>query len=256
MTLEEAAAAADVSKSSLSRTENALVPIKPPIVRALIAAYNTPEPQFSRLLELARTAEQRGWWQAYGDVLSDQVAAYIGFEAEARSIRTYEALLLPGLLQTERYAEAIFRGFREPHTNEELERRIIARMKRQDRLRDLDLWFIVEEHSLRRPTGGAPMMVEQLRRLLEVSSQRNVTLQVLPNCVGAHPGLDGSFSIFEFPEDSDPDLAYAETPVGEIWLDKPDELRRLGRTFDQLRAAALSTDASRQVVHRVIEELS
>ncbi|MEV0720718.1 helix-turn-helix transcriptional regulator [Asanoa sp. NPDC050611] len=255
LTIDEAAARADISRSALSRIENSTVAAKPPIVRSLTRVYNVPEANVEALVQLARDAGKRGWWQGYGDILSTELGVYIGFETEANSVRGYEPLVLPGLLQTEAYAEAVFRAFGSQTKPEDIERKVAARAERQQRLKELDLWFIVEESVLHRRVGGLPVMRPQLERLTEVSRQQNVTLQVVPLASGAHPGLDGSFSIFGFADDNDPDIGYSESPAGEIWIDKPDDLRRLSHAFDILRATALSSDASHHLIERIVEEL-
>ncbi|WP_433060393.1 helix-turn-helix domain-containing protein [Dactylosporangium sp. CS-033363] len=246
LTIDEAASAADISKSALSRIENALVTPRVPVVRALIHAYKIDESGASALVELSREASRRGWWQSYGDVLSEQTSNFIGFEAEASAIRTYECLVVPGILQTAEYAKAITRGFQLPFDDETVERIIAARIRRKERLDEqLELWAIIEEHVLRRPTGGPAVMRGQLAHLAELSRTRpNVTLQVLPNSISAHPGFDGPFVVLEFGNAGDPDLGYVESQAGELWLDRPDDVRRLNRAFDHLRAFAMSPEAS------------
>lgn len=256
LTIEDAAAAAEISKSALSRIENGLVGAKVPIVRALVRAYEVTDAQEETLVQLARDAAQRGWWQSYDtELISDMLAAFVSFEAEARSIRTYEPFVIPGLLQTGDYAAALFRSLRDARSAEEIDRRVAIRLKRQDHLKDLHLWAIIEESVLRRRIGGSVVLKGQLIRLLEVFESPNIDLQVLPITIGAHAGMEGAFALLDFPEDTHPPIAYAETSFGMLWLDKQDEVRRLGLAFDRLRAAALSSDASREFIAKVIEEI-
>ena len=109
MTLDVAARQLDMSKSNLSRIENAQIGIKPRDVRAALALYQVTGADAEALIEIARGAQQRGWWQNYSDVLPEWFEFYVGLEAEAATLRTYEAESVPGLLQTEAYAREIYR---------------------------------------------------------------------------------------------------------------------------------------------------
>jgi transcriptional regulator with XRE-family HTH domain len=253
LTIDEAAAAADISKSALSRIENALVAAKSPVVRALIHAYGIPDAKAQSLLGLARDAGKPGWWASYSDVLSATSSAYIGFETEAFAIRIYEVALVPGILQTRAYAEALFRTY-ESVTIQDIDRKVDARVKRQERVAELDLWFILEEGVLRRPVGGLGAHKEQLKSLLASSELSNVTLQILPDSVGAHVGFEGAFSVLEFPDDNDSDIGYCESQAGVIWLEKAEDMNRLNRIFNQLRAAALSASESQSIIRRYVRE--
>ncbi|MEV4515138.1 helix-turn-helix transcriptional regulator [Dactylosporangium sp. NPDC049525] len=254
LTIDEAAVAAHVSKSALSRYESSEVPVKPNTVRGLALAYGVSDVKTEALMILALEAGQRAWWQSYGSALSQQLAVYIGFEAEAASIRGYEQFVLPGLLQTRQYAEAIFKGRGESNRPDaEIEQRVAVRMKRQDRLNELKVQFIIEESALTRPIGGAAVMRDQVSRLVALSRKRNITLQVMPHDIGIHPGVDGSFSILGFADPkADPDLVYTETPAGELWPDKPEDISRMTRTFAELSTEALNSESSRKVLQRII----
>src|SRR5262249_36585748 len=110
MTADQAAREVGISKSALSRIENALVSVVPPVARALLELYGVDEPDISALVQVAREARKRGWWQAYDDVLPEWFEVYVGLEAEASEIKTYESQLVPGLLQIEDYARAVIRA--------------------------------------------------------------------------------------------------------------------------------------------------
>jgi transcriptional regulator with XRE-family HTH domain len=248
LTIDNAAAAADISKSALSRIENSLVPAKPPVVRALIHAYKVSDTKAESLLALARDVGQAGWWNTFNDVTSAVFSVFIGFEAEASSVRSYEAQFVPGLLQTREYMTAIFGAYN--MTTQEIERRTEVRLRRQDRINEIELWFIIEESVLRRPVGGHDVMQAQLSHMLHAMDFRNLTLQVLPESVGAHPGLEGAFGMLEFPDESDPAVAYIEGHAGQVWLEKADDIARLTRTFDRLRATALSERETQILIRR------
>jgi len=112
LTIEEAAERIDISRSAMSRAENALVGVKPMMVRDLARAYNVDSATTATLLNLARDANKKGWWQDFTSVLTDGDTTYIGFEEEASSIQSYQTLLVPGILQTADYARAIFQAYK------------------------------------------------------------------------------------------------------------------------------------------------
>jgi transcriptional regulator with XRE-family HTH domain len=260
LTIDDAAKAAYISKSALSRIENALVGAKIPVVKTLLEAYGVDDNSASVLIDLAKLAQdtgQRGWWQAYDDVLSEHIAAYISFEAEATSIRNYETLVLPGILQTEDYALSIMRVFagRTSATEDRARRSTDARMKRQQRLSDLEFWAIIDESVLQRQIGSRKVMQAQLQRLLELSTQHNITLQALPLDAGVHPGLDGPFAILSFESRDDPDIAYVESAAGQIWLDGVKDVQRLSRTFDHLRATSLDVRSTQDRIQQAVRKL-
>ncbi len=259
MTADDVAAVCDVGKSTLSRLENAQIKIKPLYVRALCDAYGVDPDERDALTQLARDADQRGWWTPYGDSITAQYLEYISFENEANSILTYQPLLVPGLLQTPDYARAVIRGMVRPElAEEEVDRVTGLRLERQRWLTREDgvsLWVIVDEAVLHRPTGGVETMSAQLRHLAEMSRLPIVTLQVMPSEAGAHVGMLGSFSILEFPSPTHEDVVYVDTPVGEIFVEDDAQLQACKIAFDHLRAAALNEEESRMRVRMAAKEL-
>jgi transcriptional regulator with XRE-family HTH domain len=247
VSLEDAARHLDVAHSTLSRIETGQAVARTAYVDALARMYRVDEVEHEALVKLAREARQRSWWHAYGDVLSRQYGAYIGLEAEASSVRNYETLLVPGLLQTETYARTVITAMLPDATPEEVERKVAVRLTRQRRLVEqpvVKFWAIVNESVLVRPTGGEAVMREQNGCLAELAGLTNVTLQVLPLDVGAHAGMLGSFSLLSFPDPRDEDVAYVDTPAGEIYLETPEEVERLTLAYDHIRSSALSVSAS------------
>jgi transcriptional regulator with XRE-family HTH domain len=172
-------------------------------------------------------------------------------EAQARTLRAYEPLLVPGLLQTERYAHALLRT-RVGDTDEEIEEMVSARMERQAILaRDKPptLWVIVDEGVLRRPIGGADVMREQLGHLADVARWPRVVLQVVPAAVGAYEGLRGPLVIADF-EDA-PSVVYLDTAVRGQIVDDGDDIDAVRVTWDTLMSEALSRSDSLDLVEEV-----
>ena len=218
------------------------------------AIYEVDSDAAERVVQLARDARKKGWWQAYGTVLT---GAYVGLEAAATRIRTYEAQLVPGLLQIPDYARAVIKAARPDITDELLNRRIEVRNIRQSLLSQedpLDFWVVLDEAALRREVGSSSVMREQLTSLLELVERPNITIQVLPFSVGAHAGMDGTFSILQYEEAVDPDVVFAENAVGGLFLEKDVDLERYRTIFENLRAAALPPDRSVDVIAARIKE--
>ncbi len=209
ITAEQAAEAIRGSHSKISRMEHGRVGFKERDVGDLLTLYGvTDSEERAALLNLAREANTPGWWHAYSDILPAWLEPYVGLEAAASVIRTYQIQLVPGLLQTEGYARALIRQGAAA-TEQEIARRSELRASRQEILRRPDapqLWVVVDEGALRRPVGSKDIVREQLRSLIEVTDHPAVTLQILPFSTGAHPAMGGPFTILRFAE---PDLADA-----------------------------------------------
>ena len=229
-------------------------------VRDLLDIYGvTDEAQREALIQLARDARQRGWWHSYGDVLPSEYSHFIGLEADAASVRTFQHVLVPGLLQTEGYARAVIQAFRPSDNAEGIDRRVDVRHERQRRVteeRSLQLSAVLGEGVVHQLVGGREVTAEQLRFLAHANDLPNVMVQVLPYAAGAHVAMVGSFEILGFPEPVDPDVVYLENMASALFLEEPDEITRYVQVFDYLRAAALSPQASGDMLTRAAEELA
>lgn len=220
----------------------------------MLRIYGVVGAESDELVQIAREARQKGWWHPYSTVL---VGAYVGLEAAASSIRAYEQQVVPGLLETEAYASAMIRAARPDFSAEQVAQRVRVRLGRQSLLTQddsVDLWVVLDEAVVSRPVGGDTVMRDQLRRLVEMAELPNVTLQVLPFEVGAHAGMDGTFTILSFPEPSDPDVVYAENATGGLFLEKRDELQKYSFIFDHIRAAAIRPEESIAHITKLAEE--
>jgi transcriptional regulator with XRE-family HTH domain len=245
------------SESKLSRIETAHTSIRNADLQLLLGTYKVPEQETARLSAFANMARQRAWWEGYGDALLDPYKTLLGFEAEAKSIYTYDAIILPGLLQTNEYASAIIRAVSVGERADVIEQRVAVRMARQavlTREPPVELFTVIDEAVLRRPVGGPDVMRRQLMRLIEVSEQPAITIQVIPFAVGAHRGVDGSFIILEFPTGLDDPLAYCDGMTGGVFRSKSDDLRRYWSSLEALRAAAFGPAESTEFITRVIRE--
>ncbi|MET8041074.1 helix-turn-helix transcriptional regulator [Micromonospora sp. NPDC005215] len=244
MTLDVAARQLDMSKSNLSRIENALIGIKPRDVRAALALYQVTGADAEALIEIARGAQQRGWWQSYSDVLPEWFEFYVGLEAEAAALRTYEAESVPGLLQTEAYAREIFRR---TAGEDGLERKVAARLRRQEVLRRDDpvhLSVVLNEAVLLRPVGGTAVMAEQLAHMSRIAQLPNVTIQVLPFAAGGHPAMSTPYVLLNFADTADASVVYLDNLSMGLALEDVDQVLRYSLLHEELCRMALDPAAS------------
>lgn len=210
-------------------------------------------------MQLARDARQKGWWHTYGRLLPSWFEAYVGLEAAAARFRDFQALVMPGLLQTEDYARAVLRAAPNPGSAEDIDRQVALRMERQailDQASPPDLWVVLSESIIRIQVGGAGVMRAQLRRLIDVAGRSNVTLQVLPFTTAAHVQPISPFTILDFPETADPTVVYLEHLTGSLFLETKEEIRRYTVVFDHLRAEALGTGPSIDLIARAAADLA
>jgi transcriptional regulator with XRE-family HTH domain len=253
---EQVESSTGINAGTLYRIETARARPQRRTLIGLLNLYGVGEPSRSELLEIARSADGQGWLRPYHSELPEEYAAYIAFEAEAREVRNYESLFVPGLLQTEPYARAVIAGTLPMASAPQVEQRVLARMERQALLQaELELWAIVDEAALRRMVGDPGIMRGQLNRLLDAMDMSNVTLQVITFDAGAHPGMSGSFVHMDFKDPEGPELVYVDTLAGDLFLEAEPDLRRYSAIFDHLRAVALSPAQTQAMIAHTIKGL-
>ncbi|GAA3979978.1 helix-turn-helix domain-containing protein [Streptomyces sp. NBC_01352] len=256
MTAEEVAERLLVSQSKISRLENGRRSISQRDVRDLCGVYEVEDQRIvESLMQMAKDSRQQGWWHAFGDI---PYSVYIGLETDAESLRVYEPQIITGLLQTRAYAEAIIRGGSPETSDTEIDKRVQVRMRRQDRIaaegEPLRLWVVLDEASLRRVVGSRPVMREQLEHLAEMSQRPHITVQVLPFEVGAHPGINGQYSILEFADAADSSVVYIEGVTSDLYLEKAHDVQKYTVMYEHLRAQALNVDQSTRLIEDVAKE--
>ncbi|MBW0273770.1 XRE family transcriptional regulator [Nocardia sp. MH4] len=249
ITREAAGDAIRGSHAKISRLELGRTGFKERDIRDLLTLYGVHDTrERESFFELARQASEPGWWHRYSDLLPSWFSTYLGLEQAASQIRTYEAQLVPGLLQTPEYTRAIVTlGFDDADT----ERRVQVRQLRQDVLRRVDppvVWAVIDEAVLHRPIGGHEVHRAQLRYLAELSALPNVTVQVLPYSAGGHAAAGSSFSILRFAEPELPDIVYLEQLTSALYLERRQDLALYLSVMDQLSVQAARPDRSRQIL--------
>jgi hypothetical protein len=236
---ETAGNAIRASVAKISRMELGRVGFKIRDVADLLTLYGVRDPvRREEFLDLARRANEPGWWHRYSDLLATWFETYLGLEQAASVIRTFELQFVPGLLQTPDYARAVTRlGYTRA---EEVERRVELRMHRQELLEQPGaptLWAVVDESALRRSVSNDPGVLRaQLDHLLAMNERPNVSLQIVPLSVGGHAAAGGSFTILRFAQPDLPDVVYLEQLTSALYLDKHADTDHYAMVMDRLVA--------------------
>jgi hypothetical protein len=204
-------------------------------------------------------ANAPGWWHRFRDVLPGWFSLLVSLEGAASLIRAYEPHCVPGLLQTEDYARALFSVGFPGASAEELDRRVAFRMERQKvlltRTEPVRVWAVLEETVLRRPVGGPEVMRRQLDRLREAAAAPNVALQILPFGSGPHPGMFGPFQLFRFDIPELPDIVYTESLTGAAYHDERRDTVAYLEALDRMGAQAAPLADTERILGDVRKEL-
>ncbi|SCD93509.1 Helix-turn-helix domain-containing protein [Streptomyces sp. DvalAA-19] len=257
ITREAAGYSIRASESKISRMELGRVSFKARDVEDLLTLYGVADvEERDALLGLAREANVAGWWHSYGNALPGWFQTYVGLEGAASLIRIYEVQFVHGLLQTEAYAHAVVsRGMRGA-PEADIERRVALRLERQKVLvseRAPVFHAVLDEAALRRPYGERDVMRAQLRHLIDMSEQPNITLQVMPFSYGGHAGESGSFTLLRFPESDLSDIVYLEQLTSALYLDKPEEVTQYEKAMACLRKDSPGPEESRDLLRGLLQ---
>ena len=257
LTSEEAARRVGWHQSKVSRIETGRSGARPEDVAALLDVYGVDEEEVRQALQaLARDGAKRGWWQSYKDMLPPAYIDFISLEADACAVRTLETTVVPGLLQTARYARAVTRAVLPNHRPDQVDALVDVRIARQvvlDRERPLQLSAVIDEAALRRKAADFDVMREQLLRLTELARRPNVHIQVLPFSRGAHIGVTGPFTILEFPRPGDQDVVVIDHLTSSLYLERQEEVDAYNAAFDLLRSCALPPSESLAFIAGIAE---
>ncbi|MEU4158672.1 helix-turn-helix transcriptional regulator [Actinoplanes sp. NPDC026670] len=232
------------SAAKISRLETAQRPASLRDVRDLCNLYRVSPSTRAKLMKLAEESREAAWWQQRR--LEPNLEKYVGLEGAAREIIDYQNSVVPGLLQTAEYAEAILRLWI-PDDPAALADTVEIRMKRQDLLEsDTSVRIVIDESALRRPIGGPEIMRRQFDRLIELSNVPLIDMRVIPYAAGEHKGTTGGFTVLRFstdpsshPELELPDVVYVEGVAAGQYFDQPGEVRAYIDLFATLQEAAL-----------------
>ncbi|AHH19162.1 putative DNA-binding protein [Nocardia nova SH22a] len=265
LTLHQVAAMIQRSASTVQRIERGRVAhLRGVDVEALCKIYGFDDKLGTAMKALATQGDHQNWWCEYGDVIPENFEFYVGLEAAASHLKTYEPELIPGLLQTPGYASAICFAANPDESADEHDRRVRLRMRRQTRLtrkyHPAKLDVILGESSLRRVVGGPKVMAAQLKHLADMGVRANISIQVLPGRAGFPLGeAAGPFVIMHFDgarngDGAEPPVVYIEGFMGELYLEKPDAVQRYNQAYEDLERNVLDDVASRALFRQIAKE--
>jgi len=258
LTREAAAEVIRGSGAKMSRLETGRVGFKRRDVADLLTMYGvTDGPVREAMLSLAERANEPGWWHRYNDIMPDWLVTYVGLEQAAAIIRCYETQFVPGLLQTEAYAQTVI-DLGQAADADEVKQRVALRMHRQQLLdapQPPDYWAVVDEAVLRRNLGGRQVMRDQLDYVLEASERPNITVQVVPFDRSDAAAVGGPFTVLHFAEPDLPDIVYLEQLTSALYLDKRVDVEIYVKIVDRLAAGALTPRRSTALIASVRDSL-
>jgi len=258
---DQVAERAGCATSHITHLEVARNLPKVPELELLLRHYGAAKriPAFLELLDAARTGQD--WWTPYVGAAPSWFELFLGLEASAERISSYDALIIPGLFQTSDYAEHIVRTGDPELTSAEVGRRVELRMARQEVLgRQPDppiVETVLDESVLYRPAVDEMVLAEQLNHLLKLAESPTISVRVLPLAAGVHAGISGTFMVLTFPAilENDPGVTYTEDRIKGTYYDDPEEIARYRATLSLLQAQAYSAEESRTVILRRVEDL-
>jgi hypothetical protein len=265
MTVRMAAQELEWSEAKIWRIETGQTSLRSLDVEAMGKVYGAPADLTEALMGLAKETKARGWWHAYGDVIPETFDLYIGLEEAASRLSWYESELVPGLLQTEDYARTLIRADNPDVADEEIERRVHVRIARQALLTRATaaptVEVILNEAILRRPVGGADIMISQLQWLIDAAKLPNISIRVIPFSAGLHHGLmSGPFVILRFPlngdgREAEPPTVYIDGFTGALYLDKQKEIEQYSAAYASILGSALDERSSEKRIRAAVKEL-
>lgn len=267
MTLDEVAELMTCSTSKISRLETGKGIPKLPDVNELIRIYDvTSGTERDMLRRLVREGRTQGWWEPITEGVQpekfvlDSPSRYAAMETEAVGVRSFNSVLLYGLLQTADYARAVMRALLPAHGELEIEKLVALRLKRQAALTrepdPIDVATVVDEAVLNRIVGGREVMAEQLAFLLDVARKPNVTIKVLPFTTGMDRALLGQFAVLEFADGPAGDVVFIEGHAGDTYLESKSDVDLYIKVFDDVAARALDPAGSAEIITRYLSRLS
>ncbi|MFF7455973.1 helix-turn-helix domain-containing protein [Kitasatospora sp. NPDC008115] len=255
---DDAAQALACSRAKISRIETGASGVRRLDLGILLDLYGVAGREREALEKLSRESKKRGWWHDYGDTIPLAYADFLGLEGDARYIRTWQSMVVPGLLQTEHYARAVLEANPAAVRPERIDQLVEIRMERKEVLSRADparFWAIIWEPALRCPVGGRGVQRAQLEYLAEAAQLPNITLQVVPMEVGATAGACGAFVMFGFTDSPNPGAVFLETLTSSHYMEQQAELDGYGLVFEYLRSSALNPANSLDMISAIATEM-
>lgn len=257
LTLDQAAELVNISKSALNRMENAHVITRPHEVEYLLIKYEVTDPYLREsLLGLARMGRSKEWIKKYAELVSPYAGDFVRLEQDSSGIRTFQPIVIPGLLQTPEYARAVMESIRSDPPRD-VDRDVAFRMARQEVLTRPDaarLSAVIGEAALRQRCGGDEVLHGQLRHLLEMSEWDNITVRVLPFAATRQPSANGAFTLLDV-EPGRFTIAVIEAVDRSLFLEDDTDVARHSMIYEDLCGLGLAEAESRAMIERAMCDL-
>ncbi len=257
LTLKDVAEYVQRDASTVSRIESGVLPARVPEVLAYLDLCGINDPRRRDALKrLSQDVFQKGWWDGYAVYVQSSLIDHVWLESRASAIRTFQTIVMPGLLQTRDYSEAVIRAADPDAPDEQIRRWVEVRMMRQQLLtqpQPVQLGAIIDEAVLRRKVGGNAVMRGQLNHLLAQAKKPNIDIMVLPAEAGAHASPSGAFEILEMPEPY-PEVGYVPTPAGEFHIETAG-VERMATKYDRLSETALRQRGALAFIRDVAKDM-
>ncbi|NEW51770.1 helix-turn-helix domain-containing protein [Nocardia cyriacigeorgica] len=237
--------------------------VKRMVINALCDLYESSAEDRRELLWLAEETKKEGWWQSYADAMVPEVEMYLDLERAASTVTTWQSVVVPGLLQTPAYRRAMWEVFSSQGREVDGDREIDLVTKRQARLDDVEgfaLNVLLWESALRHRIGDVSDMADQLEHLIQACGLPNVSIRVVELSAASHLGLiSKDFVYLEFPQHlnpvlSEPPVVYVEGYTGDLYLEKPQEVRRYQAACADIRRVALDEPDTRGLLEALLKE--
>ncbi|RDI64349.1 helix-turn-helix domain-containing protein [Nocardia pseudobrasiliensis] len=265
LTLDQAGAVFQRSASTLQRIEKGVVlNLRDVDIEALCRIYEFDAEKTAAMLALAAQGNELSWWREYSDILPRSFEFFVGLEASADRIITYESEVIPGLLQSPAYASALIHAVFPDDSADEHARRVQLRMRRQARIKrkytPVKVDALLRESVLRGMVGGPRVMSGALKHLADIGTLPNVNLQIVPFSAGTPLGIPiVPFVILDFGKNRkgrliEPPIVYVEHLTGELYLAKSEAVERYHDAYESLRRSALDPVASRALLRQMARE--
>lgn len=266
ITREAAADTVGLARSTLWKIETGQTArLNPVLLKDLCHLFRASAEQTRVVLELTKQTKTAGWWQAFSDeAIPKEFGLFVRLEDAAERITSYQTTFLPGLLHTAEYRRAL--GWVEfPHKPpDELDRMLAVGIERKKRLDSADkspeMNVLIDESALHRTAGCARTMIAQLQHLADMGSLPNMSIRVVPRSAGIYRGLMvGTFVILDFPLQPTAALTiqpvvYVQGFVGDLYLERPEEVRQYREVCATIERLALNETDSRALILRIAKE--
>jgi transcriptional regulator with XRE-family HTH domain len=258
----DAAKSIGITQNYLSNVEHGRRRIAEDKLKKLLTNYGVRDDECKELLALRRASDGSGWWSRYSGLFSPELVRFFGYEHGAQEVHTYEGAMISGLLQTENYSRSVHSGDRANLRKSDVERRVEARNRRQERLNGpgaLNATILMTEGALRQQVGGREVLAEQLEHLLTLMEQHSDTLdlRVIPFSAGAYCALGSStFHLLTFPSARLMRLGWHETVTSLNLVESELKIHQYGVAFSEALSRAADREGSEQLIRKALQEIT